>query len=541
MYKEEPARAKKRKDPMLNLMMAASSAATPNASDKFSASKPEDMKIDNMDIQMGRPSASDSKREAGQKAQPRLKKSRETSWSDNMFVKEEVLPLGPSKQVRGGLAQMLDSAGNSEDGSLAFMSPSYQRSTRRGDRSARTEVEAKMQTIKVIFQELMDHDEPPLLVPFTDRTTVEDLMNVALYQHARSKKPKLAGQMAEQYELRLVDEDDSEVEIEMDFPALGTDKRILELNITIVGMCFKGKLLKNEFLSSPDLELKNQGANELIVASETGLDQESAGRGRRESLVATQWLNNGTTIGFIRVEIPGPLETSVTLLLDQEKECSLQDLFPMINKKLRQNLVNPEFFCFHYFTNTRLKGGPLRNSMSTLNLTGDRLILLPTVKVCEKMRNQRGYGSGRILEEDDFTLISILRPMDFQVWKLRDNSLSKKKRRTLRVGRYLIHKIAKDDGHLLKKDHLPIEVGKITRCDLTPRCKRIFVICYLHINGRQRREQSYEAQSEEQSSQIVDKINYFRQLTKYYGSEDPNGEVVKARKGKSFMRHSTKQ
>merc|ERR1719474_597877 len=179
--------------------------------------------------------------------------------------------------------------------------------------------------------------------------------------------------------------------------------------------------------------------------------------------------------------------------------------------------------------------------MSTLNLTGDRLILLPTVKVCEKMRNQRGYGSGRILEEDDFTLISILRPMDFQVWKLRDNSRSKKKRRTLRVCRYLIHKIAKDDGHLLKKDHLPIEIGKITRCDLTPRCKRIFVICYLHINGGKKREQSYEAQSEEQSSQIVDKINYFRQLTKYYGSEDPNGEVIKARKGKSFMRHSTKQ
>jgi len=412
---------------------------------------------------------------------------------------------------------------------------------RRGDRGARPEVEAKMQTVKVIFQELMDHDVSPLLVPFTDRTTVEDLMNVALYQHARSKKPKLAGQMAEQYELRLVDEDDSEVEIEMEFPALRTEKRILDLNISIVGMCFKGKLLKNEFLSTTELDLKKQASDLIVRESDAGMDHQSTGGGKRDSLVATQMLNNGMTIGFIRVEIPGPLNTSVTLQLGKDKEYSLQDLFIMINKKLRQNLVNPEFFCFHYFTNSRLKGGPLRNSMSTLNLTGDSLILLPTVEVCEKMRNLRGYGSGRILEEDEFTLISILRPMDFQVWKLRDNSRSKKKRRTLRVGRYLIHKIVKDDGHLLKKDHLPIEIGKITRCDLTPRCKRIFVICYLHINGGKKREQSYEAQSEEQSSQIVDKINYFRQLTKYYGSEDPNGEVIKARKGKSFMRHSTKQ
>jgi len=526
MYKDEPVRAKRRKDPMLTLMMAASGAATPNPADKISSGKMEDMKIDPMDVQMGRPVVSDVKSEPEQKQLSRKKKIiRDNSWGDSMFVKEEVVPL--SKPVRGGLAQMLDGSGGND--------------TRRGDR-ARPEAEAKMQTVKVVFQELLDDEEPPLIVPFTDRTTVEDLMNVALYQHTRSKKPPLAGQMAEQYELRLVDEDDSEIEIEMDFPALGTEKRILDLNVSIVGMCFKGKLQKKDFLSMSELELKRQGTNEYRDSS-PGWDKQSTARGRRDSIKSALSLNTGPTIDFIRVEIPGPLSTAVTLHLGKEKEYNLQDLFPMINKKLMQNLVNAEFFCFHYYTDSRLKGGPLRNNMSTLNLTGAALILLPTLAICKKMQNVRGNGSGRILEEDDFALISILRPMDFQVWKLRDNSLSRKKRlRTLRVGRYLIHKIAKDESSLLKKkEHLPIEIGKIERCELSATCKRIFALDYIHINGKQRREQSYEAQTEEQCSEIVEKINYFRELTKYYGSEDPDGEVVKARKGKSFMRHSTKQ
>jgi len=533
MYKDEPGRAKKRKDPMLKLMMAASGAATPNP-----AEKEDDIKIDVMDIQMGRPHASDVIRKPGKKQVARTKKTvRDNSWGDSMFVKEEVGPV--SKPVRGGLAQMLDDSGVDNDVSNFSMS-SLLRNTRRGDR-ARPEVEAKTQTVKVFFQELLDDDEPPLIVPFTDRTTVEDLMNVALYQHARSKKPPLAGQMAEQYELRMVDDDDSEIEIEMDFPALGTEKKILDLNVSIVGMCFKGKLQKHEFLSLSELDLKQQMTNEDQEGGQ-GWDKQSTARGRRDSLKSALSLNSGTKIEYIRVKIPGPLRTTVTLhFKDKEKEYNLQDLFPMINKKLMQNLVNPEFFCFHYFTNAGLKGGPLRNSMSTLNLTGAALILLPTLNVCKKMQNLRGNGSGRILEEDDFLLISILRPMDYQVWKLRNNSNKKKRVRTLRVGRYLIHKIAKHESSVLKKkEHVPIEVGKITRCELSATSKRIFALDYTHINGKKKREQSYEAQTEQECSDIVDKINYFRELTKYYGSEDPEGQVERARKGKSFMRPSTK-
>jgi len=348
-------------------------------------------------------------------------------------------------------------------------------------------------------------------------------MNIAVIQYLqeRNNEPPLAGQMAEQYELRIVDEDDSDMEIDTDLPALGRDKLIADLNLSFVGMCFKGKSVR-------------RSSRKYIIGRESDIKSSDVTDVRRlhiDSGGGRHILNTGNTIDYLRVTIPGVSDTKLTLDLSKEKDYTLNSLFPMINKKRQENLVNSEFFCFYYLEDGKLFGGALSNRMSAQHLTKDELVLLPSEAICDKIHQEGFNFNSQTSEVDELTLLSIQRPKEFKVWKLGDRG--KRKVRKFSIGRYLIRKTI-DDNSLLKKDHYAIEIGKIIRCNRSSSGKRGFNLIYNHITGNQDREQEYEAVSEEQCTEIVNKINFFRKLSQYYGSEDVGGEVLKARKARAL-------
>jgi len=299
-----------------------------------------------------------------------------------------------------------------------------------------------------------------------------------------------------------------------------------------LGMCFKGKSVRRT-------NRKNNGGREVnelkyVDSNEYGRDNVheniEVGPGLRKRRAYVSILNKGKTIDYLRVRIPGPSDTMLTLHLSKNTEYTLHSLFPMINKKRKENLVNSEFFCFYYLENEKLLGGALPNRMSAQHLTKDEVILLPSEEICEKIHNE-GFSS-KNSEVDELTLLSILRPKEYKVWKLGDRG--KRKLRKFSIGRYLIRKTILEDNSLLKKEHYAIEIGKITTCNRSSTSKRVFNLIYNHIKANQDREQEYEAVSEEQCAEIVDKINFFRKLCQYYGSEDNDGEVLKARKARAL-------
>jgi len=464
----------------------------------------------------------------------RKKNRRELTWEDSMFIKEDIITA--EKEVRGGLAIMLgklpfESTSLSDDFKHNLSSSSLLGRTR----GNRRKVASKGAVVSVVFQELLDLDIPPLVIPYTERTTIEDLMSIAVIQHMheRKNKPPLAGQMGEQYELRIVDEDDSDLEIEMDLPPLGREKLIGDLNLSVFGMCFKGK--RNirhlrQYNTNDHNDIKPPEVSINLGRDSFGDFEDDISRdGRQKRFISLSGLNKGTTIDFIRIMIPGPSSTTMTLHLQKDIEYNIQDLFPMVNKKRKENLVNSEFFSFYYVENRKLIGGALPNRMSAHHLTKDELLLLPSVEICNKI-HQEGFNSVKS-EVDQLPLLSVLRPKEFKVWKIGDRG--KKKVRRLAIGRYLIRKTVLEDNSLLKKDHVPIEIGKIIKCHRAPTSKRIFNLIYNHITLNQEREQVYEAAGEEQCAEIVDKINFFRKLSIYYGSEDIDGEVLKARKARN--------
>jgi len=530
MYQQVPKRGVKKKnlDPVKKLLKFASKAT------EEQAPREDDKKTKTNRRSKPGPTAPARRPEPPPVVRPMRKKNRrELTWEDSMFIKEDIIT--PGKEVRGGLAMMLGKPApfdNSLPGDEYKHNNFSSLSPLGRTRGNRRNVASKGAVVSVVFQELLDLDVPPLVIPYTERTTIEDLMNIAVIQHTheRKNKPPLAGQMGEQYEMRIVDEDDSDLEIETDLPPLGREKLIADLNLSVFGMCFKGKRsvrnlrpYNSSGLKEPLVSI-NLG-NDIVADDDEGFSRD----GRQKRFISLAGLNKGSTIDFIRVKIPGPSSTTMTLQLQKDIQNTIQDLFPMVNKKRKENLVNSEFFSFYYVENGKLIGGPLPNRMSVHHLTQDELVLLPSVDICDKIHKE-GFKIVKS-EVDQLPLLSILRPKEFKVWKIGDRG--KKKVRKLAVGRYLIRKTVQEDNTLLKKDHVPIEIGKISKCQRSSTSKRIFNLIYNHITGNQEREQIYESASEEQCAEIVDKINFFRKLSLYYGSEDMGGEVLKARKART--------
>jgi len=473
------------------------------------------------------------------------RKKKKDEWGSDMFKKEQI-PPSPVKKKLGGLALMLKTHSSvrsisSTDDEKLYEPPPNARALSRGrgrDRDATFDgrpgrgAASAGRTIKIVFQE-HEPEFKPVVVPYNANTTVEDLIGLSLmhYNHHHPKAP-VQGRVAQQYELRLCEEDDDEIEIDEDLPALVKNKLVQTLNLRIAGMCFKGGVPMPQPTITIGARDSGNGAftaavSEKLVGQDTLEGPEFGNKGH-------SFVLNDKEFSFIRILLPGPVDSNLTLKLPKP-EVKLRELIPMINRKHKKQLVNTEYFAFYYTDDEgQLHGGALPMSSAVKNLLKDELVLLPTVEVCDKLHNGE-----EVVAAEELPYVSLLIPKEYKVWKLSDKG--KRKARKMDVGRYLIRKTPTEDKSMVKRDHHPIEIGKIQRCVRSPKNERHFEIEYIHITGtnsvkksakkkqKDLREQVYECPTGQQCEEIVSKINYFRKISKFYGSEDPGGEVAKAR------------
>jgi len=360
-------------------------------------------------------------------------------------------------------------------------------------------------TIKVYFENYLE-TMSPLNIETSMEWTVLTTINasIKLFNKKYNKNNWiLKSNNPSEYQLRCMDIDDDDIEIDMGIPAFDLNLKINNLGINTAGIVFNKNIKNVESKDNLDdgisgSRLRSKTFNQLNNDINNNNDNTSG-------FDVNKHKNNSNKI-YIKIQIPGPTNESHIMSIDNDSTAlTLRDLFGLLNKKKKSPQFSAKYFDFYYKGLT--KDGALGKQMKVLDLPNKELVILP--KIVSQNED--------LTEAYEYPLVKLANePKEFNAVKIKSNQ---KRARLLAIDRYRIVKKVTNETSILgfgKKDHIPIDIKSITNIRVNLNNTKQFILDYRHPKSGVK-TQIYEMSNSKNVRLICDKIKYLCILRKLQG------------------------
>jgi SAPK-interacting protein 1 (Sin1), middle CRIM domain/SAPK-interacting protein 1 (Sin1), Pleckstrin-homology len=322
-------------------------------------------------------------------------------------------------------------------------------------------------------------EQPPLKIAVNGILTVEDVIDQVLTQHAEQKrKPPLVPD-PDVYELRMLDDDDGEPD--MDLPPLDRSRDIHNFGVDGVALVLK-----------PDADI-NMDAITSRTASSSSIGGVGGIGATRKHRGPSLQLNMGRKDGkfFLKIHIP---KNGSSHVLPVSQDMTLLDVLTKLSKKSQNATYEPKQYKFVYLGAERTESLPLETQLTAI--VSDELMLVDRVPTTDL----------KSIEENDHA--ELRRYREFNV--IKTNRRGKRQKRIMGIdSEKLYNKVNKLTGK--DKVQRPFRLlSEIISVDVVSRSAASFRILFRDNNHEDERQ--YEAESRDQCLLIVDKLKRLLQV-----------------------------